>query len=309
MRATAAALVIAALVAPVANGAAPRLVGEGVVSTPADEFGGQPDENGAALFFNRSVPRSQLYTIFVARLRGGRWNDPEVAPFSGRWRDFDAVLSPDGARLFFVSDRPNGAVRNAYAVWSTTRNAGGWSEPLALPAAINAGDVHFASATRDGTLYFTASRQTNLGLIDVYRSRLVDGRYAEAENVGEPINGPGLWNLEAFVAPDESFMILSSVGHPDALGDSDLYVSYRDGERWSAPANLGPEVNSAARDYSPRVAKGRLIFASERGLPTEPRVRPFTYAELTRRIRGVANGLGNVYEIDLADALPPRGAR
>src|SRR5262249_230599 len=42
----------------------PELLGAGVISTQDDEFGGQLSGDGATLYFNKSVPRSQLYTIF-----------------------------------------------------------------------------------------------------------------------------------------------------------------------------------------------------------------------------------------------------
>ncbi|HEV3454906.1 MAG TPA: hypothetical protein VHG32_00020 [Thermoanaerobaculia bacterium] len=294
----------------------PRLFGAGVISTSADEFGGQFTGDGRTLFFNRSVPRSQLYTIFVSTWSAGRWSSPEIAPFSGIWRDFDPVISPDGARLFFISDRPDGGRPTSdYAVWALDRTRdGSWGEPRRLPEPINptpggplAGSAHFISATRDGTLYFTSTRQGNLGFADVYRTRWESGRYTPAENLGPAINGPGWLNLEAMVAPDESFLIVSAYGHADTYGDSDLYVSYRRDGVWLPLQNLGPRINSAARDYSPRLSPdGRyLFFASERGLPTDPRSAPFNYRELTRAIRGVRNGLGDLYQVDLAAALPP----
>jgi Tol biopolymer transport system component len=294
----------------------PRLFGEGIISTAADEFGGQFTGDGRTLFFNRSVPRSQLYTILVSTFDRGHWSPPEVAPFSGVWRDFDPVLSPDGARLFFISDRPaGGQPTREYAVWALDRKAdGSWSEPWRLPEPINlapgdprGGSAHFISATRDGTLYFTSTRQGNLGRVDVYRTRREGGRYTPAENLGPAINGPGLLNLEAIVAPDESFLIVSVYGRADSLGDSDLYVSYRQDGTWLPLQSLGPGVNSAARDYSPRLSPdGRyLFFASERGLPTDPRSAPFTYRELTDAMHSIRNGLGNLYQIDLAASLPP----
>ena len=74
---------------------------------------------------------------------------------------------------------------------------------------------------------------------------------------------------------------------------------------WQPLKNLGPTVNSAARDYSARVTPdGRyLIFTSERGLPTTERSKPWTYAEFTHAIRDVRNGLGDIYQIDLSTAL------
>ncbi|HTQ80439.1 MAG TPA: hypothetical protein VMM92_10620, partial [Thermoanaerobaculia bacterium] len=287
---------------------APRLVGEGVISTAADEFGGQLTEDGWTLFFNRSVPRSQLYVILFSTFSHGRWGAPRVAPFSGRWRDFDATLSPDGRRLYFVSDRPlSGSPGDDYNVWYLERTPEGWSAPRPLGPPVNgAGSAHFVSATRDGTLYFTSTRPGNRGWADVYRTRLVDGRHAPAENLGDAINRPEWANLEAVVAPDESFLLVSATGHADGYGDSDLYVSFRRDGLWQPLRNLGPRINSAARDYSPRLSPdGRyLLYASERGLPTGE--HPRTYRDLVRALRSVRNGLGNLYQVDLAAALAER---
>jgi hypothetical protein len=285
----------------------PELVGPGVISTAGDEFGGASTEDGTTLFFNRSVPRSQAYTLFVSHLVKGVWQEPEVASFSGRWRDFDAVLSPDGRRLFFISDRPDPAVPSReYGAWVVERAGSGWSAPRPLPRPVNGtGGVHFVSATREGTLYFTADRTGNLGPVDVYRARLVDGRYLAAENLGPPVNGAGLLNLEAFVSPDESFLLLGAVGRPDAPGAGDLYVSVRKDGRWLPPRGLGHEVNTRAREYSPRVSNDGqwLLFASERGFPIEPRLRALTYPELRARLRAVDNGLGNIYRVPLRPIL------
>ncbi|HEV7507567.1 MAG TPA: hypothetical protein VGS07_21970 [Thermoanaerobaculia bacterium] len=285
----------------------PRLWGEGVISTRDDEFGAQLTEDGGTVFFDRTVPRNQLYTIHVSHVSGGRWSPPEVAPFSGTWRDSDPVLSGDGRRMFFVSDRPrDGKPAQDFDIWYVERTASGWSsEAHHLKGPPNSeGSEYFASSTRDGTLYFTSNRPGSKGGIDVWRSRLVDGHYAEPENLGDAINAPGRVNIEALVAPDESFLLVGAFGHPDGLGDCDLFVSWRKDGVWQPLQNLGPRVNSVARDYSPRLSPdGRtLFFASERGLPIQDH-RPGTYRELIDAVNGTLNGLGNIYRIDLKAAL------
>src|SRR2546421_11040523 len=82
------------------------MIGPGVISTPDDEFAGAITPDGQTIFFNRSVARSYLYYICIAHKTNTGWSKPEVAPFSGRWRDADPILSLDGKRLYFVSDRP-----------------------------------------------------------------------------------------------------------------------------------------------------------------------------------------------------------
>ena len=75
------------------------------------------------------------------------------------------------------------------------------------------------------------------------------------------------------------------------------YVSEQEDGRWTAPRNLGPKVNTAARDYSPRFSPdGRYLFwASERGFEN-----PKDYRELTARMHRTLNGWGNIYQIDLS---------
>jgi len=54
----------------------------------------------------------------------------------------------------------------------------------------------------------------------------------------------------------------------DSYGGLDLYVSFRTGENsWSKPINLGPDVNTAANDYSPFLAAdGITLYYSTSGL-------------------------------------------
>jgi hypothetical protein len=52
----------------------PKLFSEGVISTPFDEFGLAFSHDGRTAFFNRSVPRSNLYVICTSTFRDGRWS-------------------------------------------------------------------------------------------------------------------------------------------------------------------------------------------------------------------------------------------
>ena len=122
-------------------------------------------------------------------------------------------------------------------------------------------------------------------------------------NLGPAIND-GRYTIEAFVAPDESYLLLGSFAL-DSLGNSDLYISYNDHGTWSKPINLGPPINTRARDYSPSISPdGKfLLFSSERGFPTEKREQPVTYDEFRRRVRETMNGLGNIYRVPMEDVL------
>ena len=286
-------------------GFAGEMIAEGVISTPDDELGGSITADGSTLYFEKSVPPHYLYIMCESHWQDGKWGAPTVLPFSGEYRDTDPVLTPDGNAMLFASDRPvDGVDRHHFFIWEVKKTDKGWGEPGFVHNPVNDGfDQVFASRASNGNMYFTSSRES--GKYDVFRTRLVDGKYQEAEDLGADFNGPTTFTFEAFVAPDESFLLLGAFGREDSLGSSDLYISYNVDGKWTKPRTLGPTANTRARDYSPRISgDGKwLLFTSETGMSTEPRSTPITYDEFVKASRGLHNGLGNLYRVPLGDVL------
>jgi Tol biopolymer transport system component len=287
--------------------AAPRRIGDGVISTSADEFGGAVTPDGKTIYFNRSIPRSYLYVICLSHLRDGKWSHPEVAPFSGTWRDSDPVLSPDGRRLYFASDRPwPGQKDPNFDIWVVDLAGPQPDVPRRIEGPVNSKhNEYFASEASDGTLYVASDRPGGVGGADVYRVKRVGDRYPVAEDLGEPVNKKDTATLDVLIAPDQSFLIMGTFGRTD--GDSDLFLARQHDGVWDAPEAIAA-VNTEAREYSPRFSSdGRdLIFTSERGIETAKRSRQITYAELTAGASSVESGLGNIYSIPLSEiGLPP----
>lgn len=296
------ALVAAASAAPRPNPNAaptPEMIGEGVISTDQDEFGAMPDKDWTVMYFDRSIPAHYHYVMYVSHFEHGKWTTPEVLPFSGEYRDSDPVISVDGKTLYFVSDRPaSGLEPNRFHAWAVDRTAKGWANLRTLTGPVNEkGNTEFLSFAANGNLYFTSDR--NDKSFDVYVSRLVNGQYQPAESLGPAVND-GRYTIEAFVAPDESYILLGSFAL-DSLGNADLYISYHRKGAWSKPVNLGPTINTRARDYSPRISPdGKyMVFSSEKGFPTDRRDQPMTYDDFMQKTRGTLNGLGNIYRIPL----------
>jgi Tol biopolymer transport system component len=281
----------------------PELFAPGVISTPDYELDASFTPDGRTLYFTKSTPQfGTLLTIVVSRLRDGKWSKPEVAEFSGQWSDADPFVSPDGRRLFFISTRPvDGKPKKDNDIWVMDKVASGWSEPRNLGAPVNtAGRELYPTVTRDGTLYFVSSRPGGLGGSDIYRARLVNGKYAEPENLGPAINSR-FNEGDAYIAPDESYLIFTSAGRPDDLGGGDLYISFRKNGVWTPARHLGAGVNSSAREFCPIGSPdGKyLYFTSERGFGDTPPDRRLTYKELEANLRGIRNHLGNIWRIDL----------
>ncbi|HLK67701.1 MAG TPA: hypothetical protein VKU19_29925 [Bryobacteraceae bacterium] len=287
----------------------PRLFGEGAISTPADETGFALTPDGKTAFFSVRSGQTASPTVdvlCVSRLRNGRWTEPEVAPFSGRYRDVGPAVSPDGAKLFFGSNRPmETGDRRDFNLWYIDL-AGDWKTPHPVPGAVNSPGQEFGvSVATNGTLYFASNRPGGKGAYDLYRSRLVNGSYAEPENLGPPINTEG-FELAPAVSPDERILVFEGLGRSDEItgvhreyNKGDLYVSRFENGSWTAPCNAGPAVNSGAGESAPFfTADGKsLFFVSERGFATLRPPRALDYRTIDSLLSKTLNGMGNVFEI------------
>jgi hypothetical protein len=199
----------------------------------------------------------------------GQWLYPEIVPFSGKYRDWNLNLSPDGKKLYYTSRRPTneniekGTPKKDNDIWVVEKTSAGWSEPKNLGSPINTKKMDcYAAVTRQGTLYFHGfNYEDGKGKADIYRSRLVNGHYTKPENLGDAINSIH-HDWDVFVAADESYLIFASVGRPDDMGYGDLYISFRkpDGS-WTPAKNMGSPVNSTAPEICPAVsADGKYLF-------------------------------------------------
>ena len=125
-----------------------------------------------------------------------------------------------------------------------------------------------AAISCDGQqLFFASTRPGGIGGSDLYYCTLQpDGSWSEPRNLGATVNTPE--DEEApFLSNDGETLYFSSMGHA-GLGDQDIYFSRLDRAkgRWSAAVNLGPPINSPARELGFHLtADGRQgYFASDR---------------------------------------------
>jgi Tol biopolymer transport system component len=280
--------------------AAPVLVGQGVLSTPDDELNSAFTPDGRTVYFSKNLG-NRTGVILVSHWAGENWSTPEVASFSGQYSDYDPFVAPDGSRLFWISSRPvDGKKKEDYDIWMVEKQAQGWSTPVHLGEPVNTDAQEFyPTVSSGGTLYFSSTRPGGKGRGgDIYRARPEGKSYGAPENLGDSVNSE-THDADPYIAPDESFLIFSSYGRPDAVGDGDLYVSYHRNGKWSTARHLEQGINGPAREYCPIVSPDGqwLYFTSFRGLLDTPPRRPITYRELSSRLRTPLNGSGNVYRI------------
>lgn len=285
----------------------PKIFGEGVISTPEDELNAAFTPDGQTIFFTRLFPGNKLGVILVSHFKNGQWQTPEIASFSGQATDYDPFVTRDGSKLFFCSNRDeNGKAKGDFDIWFVEKTATGWSAPQSVGAPVNSkSNDYYPSVAADGTLYFSSNRPGGKGGYDVYRSKLVDGKYSEPENLGDGVNTQTN-EIDNYISPDQRFLVFAAYNRPDDLGggSGDLYISFNQNGVWEQAQNLGPKINSSAREFCPIGSPdGKyFFFTSARGALDKPLDKPLKgYREVMALMQGVLNGRTNVYQVDLSE--------
>jgi len=286
----------------------PGLEGElfapGAMSTGLPELNSVFFPGGREVIYSIQVGQMK-WALVMMREENGRWTKPEIAPFSGQYGGVDPFVSFDGNTIYFCSNRPKsgrGEPEDHYDIWYVTRTHEGWSEPVNLGPPINS-DAHefYPSLTTKGTMYFQSRREGGLGASDIYRAELLDGKYREAELLPEPINSPG-FEGDAFIAPDESYIIVSTRREKDNIGQADLYLSFRaeDGS-WSPLKNMGDRINSNGGENCQILSPcGKYLFYTSRQYKDLSNVSPLTYEAILESWTEPQNGHGDIYWVDVA---------
>jgi WD40-like Beta Propeller Repeat len=284
----------------------PTLFVPGMISTGDYESHPTLTPDGREIYFLKMAPNFSRWSIFVSHYKDGGWSQPAVAPFSGQYQDADPYITADGKHFYFISDRPaekEGERQSHHDIWVMDKTESGWSAPRHLPASVNSdADEFYPMALKNGTLYFGSQRKDPNGPGDIYRAiPQPDDSYA-VEDLGPPINSAG-GEYEAFVYEDERTLLLAASRRPESLGDFDLYVSHKQAnDKWGEPVNLGPEINSLARELSPKLTPdGKyLIWMSCRLPPLSPQPQNRTTVQVLQELHAPGNGLGDIYQIDIS---------
>jgi hypothetical protein len=212
---------------------------------------------GDELWFFKKVsadPRSEDYRIFVSHRGPTGWSPGERVDLGGEFSDLYPTLSSDGRRLVFASYRraPGDTTSKPNAgLWMATRTSGGWSEPAFLGGVTRHGAYHsHPYLARDGTLYFRRTSSdwdttTTLMAAPAGRRFRPPVPYAPVERWRAWREDLTVWG--GAPAPDTDVVLLEisqrRAGTRDP-GPSDLWMSRRSREGWTAPRPLAGGVNT-----------------------------------------------------------------
>ena len=244
--------------------------------------------DGEYAYFTVENTQEKVANIYSTHKLGPVWTPPKPVNFNSDYRDLEPFISPDGQRMYFSSNRPDGEEKtgNDYDIWYVEKIDLGWSDPVRLPSPINtSANEFYPSVCNAGHLYFTAERPECVGKEDILKAEWKVDHFEAPTPLKGAINTAG-YEFNAYIAPDESFIVFSGYQYEEGLGSGDLFYSFRqqDGS-WSIPMHLNSPINSEGLEYSPYVDPTREQMYFPRKDDTGSKVYTTNFAYLMEMLR------------------------
>ena len=257
------------------------------VNSTSSELNPLLSPDGKTLYFSRKNHEGNIggvndkEDIWYSELGAdGKWQlaenmGPKFNNAGPNFVNYVGTATPDGKSvLMLVGNRylDNGKM---LAGVSMADNVGGsWSEPKALDIEndynFNERANYFMTNTRKALL-MSVEREDSRGSRDLYVSFPKEGgKWTEPLNLGAVINTAGEESAP-FLASDDKTLYFSSTGF-SGFGMADIFVSTRLDDtwtNWSAPENLGSEVNSKLDDLFFNIPSNSDYAYYSRGMDPE----------------------------------------
>ncbi len=212
---------------------------EGEINTKHHDADVSFSPDGKTMYFTResyyenafekdstSNMKYSLLHLFRAKKMDGTWDD--IQGFQVNSESYNVknpAVSPDGKMLYFASDMPGGF--GMFDIYRATINEdGSLGEPENLGQKVNThGQEMFPFVSSNNTLYFSSNGHLGLGNLDVFHTKLVDGKTGPVRNIGIPINSSA--DDFAFTIDEETKEGYVSSNRDGGLGGDDVYATKR----------------------------------------------------------------------------------
>lgn len=199
-----------------------------------------------------NVPKLQVHNnrVYQATYTDGTIGDiaKTALPEMNNVHQGVVSISPDGNTLLFT----RWAIvkgNKAASLYMSTKEAGQWSEPVALPETINVtgSNVQQAYIMPDGkSIVYSSDQPGGSGGFDLYTADFSEGSFSNVQNMGETINTENDEQAPYFHEASKQ-LVFSSNGRVGMGGMDFYYTTQRNGE-WEVPQNFGYPVNSVKDD-------------------------------------------------------------
>lgn len=174
--------------------------------------------------------------------------------------DFGSAFSPDGKSFYFARSK-----NKKSSIYVTHYKDEVWT----MPSVLSFNDAKYSTAdpafSADGKLYFISNRPKNssdtLPDYDIwFVTPLSGGSWTEPENL-KSVNSD---SDEFYISFSKNGNLYFSSNRNGGYGEEDIYVSRLQETLFTAPVNLGNNINSDKSEYDPCISANEnlIIFAS-----------------------------------------------
>lgn len=223
------------------------------VNTDAEEIAPLLSPDGLTLYYSR---------LLYDNNTGGKYSGSDV--YSNRY-DVTTLNWKPSENLSTINDKSNNQLigintkgdllysfsttssKNPSGLYVTKRVNGVLGKPEFLPMSglQSSGFIGGYISPEEDVLIVSMARDDSRGEEDLYVSVKTGSTWSNFVNMGSTINTKG-FEISPFLSADKKRLYFTSNGHP-GLGDGDIFYSerlYNSWEAWTAPVNLGPQLNS-----------------------------------------------------------------
>ncbi|MBR9859645.1 OmpA family protein [bacterium] len=185
--------------------------------------------------------------------------------------EYSPALTIDGNTMFFTWRDGSLDIyhANEELYYSTKDKNGDWTYSRPIGPPINTADNEGAfSVTADGRyIFYTAcNRSGGIGQCDIWLTSNTKGTWDRPLNLGKPVNSKH-WESQPCISSDGRKLYFAS-DRPGGYGGIDLWVSTFTDTGWSAPVNLGPDINTIEDEQFPFIhPDGVTLYFSSYGHP------------------------------------------
>jgi len=213
----------------------------------------------------------------------GRYANLSNLEINSPYSDYGSYVYDN--RLYFTSARDTGSLAKKIHTWTGEAFTSVYNYRLEgeenTRQKVNRvkGDVKSrlnestAVITKDGqTMYFTRNniinntRKYDAGKntrLKIYRAQLQEGKWTNVEEL--PFNGDSFSTVHPVLSKDEKLMYFAS-DRPGGYGNSDIWrISIHDNGTFGGPENLGPAINTEARETFPFITNNDELYFSSDG--------------------------------------------
>ena len=232
----------------------PRIFAPGLLADPGtivmDRVAFSPDGKEFYYQQNDRWYNLQNHKLKVFKYDGHKWNGPTVV----NEHFYAPAFSMDGNALYLAGEKSK-------QVLMSKRTRDGWSAPAVFLE--EPYDLYDYMPTASGNAYVGSgpdAEDKKHGISYSFSKLAISDGGMTIKSLGTPLNEPG-YNGDFYVAPDESYMIVSA--KETKTFECELYISFhKPDSSWTVPVSLGPKINDGlAHRWAANVTPdGKYLF-------------------------------------------------